>query len=52
MRNQVILWGMLIIPWLSLFLMLGKDVKRFMPAKLFTTLLCIISCEVGIANGW
>lgn len=52
MSNQVILWGTLIIPWLSIFLMPGKDIKRFMPTGLFTTFLCIIACEVGVANGW
>jgi uncharacterized membrane protein len=52
MSNHVILWGMVIIPWLSLFLMPGKDVKRFLPAGLFTTFLGIIASEVGVANGW
>lgn len=52
MSNQALLWGTLIIPWLSLFLLPGKDIKRFMPAGLLTTLLAIIAGEVGVANGW
>jgi len=52
MSNQAILWSTIIIPWLSLFLMPRKDVKRFMPAGLFTAFLSIIASEVGVANGW
>ncbi|SMD15295.1 hypothetical protein [Sporomusa malonica] len=52
MSNQAILWSTIIIPWLSLFLMPRKDVKRFMPAGLFTTFLSVIVSEVGVANGW
>lgn len=52
MSNQVLLWSTLIIPWLSLFLMPRKDVKRFMSAGLFTAFMAIIASEVGVANGW
>jgi hypothetical protein len=29
--NQVMLWGMLIVPLLTLFFMPREDLKRFMP---------------------
>ncbi len=35
MSNQIILWSMLIVPWLSLLLMKKEDLKSFMPVTLF-----------------
>ncbi len=52
MSNQVILWVMVIIPWLSLFLMKKEDIKRYMPAGLFSSFLLVILQEVGVANNW
>ncbi|WP_094602641.1 hypothetical protein SPSIL_013870 [Sporomusa silvacetica DSM 10669] len=52
MSNQTILWGTLIIPWLTLFFLPREDIKRFMPAGLLTLVMTIIASEVGVANGW
>ena len=52
MSNQVLLWGLFLIPWLTLIFMPREDVKRYMPAGLLATVLCIITTEIGIANGW
>ncbi|SMC86699.1 hypothetical protein [Sporomusa malonica] len=52
MSNQVILWGSLVVPWLTLFFMPKEDIKRYLPAGLVATLLCIVVTEVGITKGW
>lgn len=52
MRNQVLLWVMVIVPWLSLFLMKKEDIKRYVPAGLFSSFLLVILQEVGVANNW
>ncbi|MEN6324745.1 MAG: hypothetical protein ABFD18_00840 [Syntrophomonas sp.] len=52
MSNQMIMWGSLIVPWLTLAFMNKEDIKRFMPAGLFATFLTIIFCDVGVRNGW
>jgi len=53
MSNQFILWSMLLLPWLTLFFMRKGDIKRFMPAALFTSLTSMLVVEVGITlNLW
>jgi len=52
MSNQIILWGTLIIPWLTLFFMPKKDIKRYMSVGLLSTLLSIIVTEIGIRYVW
>jgi hypothetical protein len=53
MSNQVILWSLLILPWLTIFFMKRQDFKRFMPAALFTTVTSAIISDVGIGlNLW
>jgi len=52
MSNQVLLWSMVIIPWLSLFFMKKEDIRRFMPAGLFSSFLLVILQEAGVANNW
>lgn len=52
MNNQVLLWGTFIVPWLTLFFMPPKDIKRFLPAGFLVTILCVIFTEIGISNGW
>lgn len=52
MSNQVLLWGMVVIPWLSLFLMKKEDIKRYIPAGLFSSFLLVILQEVGVGNSW
>ncbi len=34
MSNQILLWSVLILPWLTLFFMKKEDIKRLMPASL------------------
>lgn len=51
MSNQLILWSMFIVPWLSLLLMKKEDVKRFMPLGLFTLSLGIVVTEIGVTTG-
>ena len=48
MSNQIILWGMLILPWLTLFLMPGEDRKRWMPAALFVMVANTLIIETGV----
>jgi len=50
--NQVLLWGTLIVPWLSLFFMPKEEVKRYIAAGLLATLLSIIVTETGIRHRW
>ncbi|AIF52899.1 hypothetical protein [Pelosinus sp. UFO1] len=52
MSNQTILWGTLIIPWLTLFFMPREDIRRFMPAGLLAIFMTFIASELGVANGW
>lgn len=53
MSNQMILWGMLIAPWLTLVFMPKEDIKRFMPVALLTALTSAIIAESGITlNLW
>lgn len=51
MSNQVILWFMFIVPWLSLFFMKQEDIKRFTPVALLSTVLSIFIVDVGIRYG-
>ncbi|WP_245867927.1 hypothetical protein SPSIL_009940 [Sporomusa silvacetica DSM 10669] len=48
MSNQVILWTMLILPWITLFFMKKEDIKRFMPVGLLTAVTSAIIVESGI----
>lgn len=50
--NQVLLWGTLIVPWLSLFFMPKDDIKRYMSAGLLGGFMSILVSEAGVANGW
>lgn len=52
MSNQVILWAMVIVSWSSLFLMKKEDIKRYIPAGLFSSFLLVILQEFGVANNW
>ncbi|QDR80314.1 hypothetical protein [Sporomusa termitida] len=48
MSNQTILWGMLLLPWLTLFLMPKEDIKRWMPAALFVIATNTIIIDAGV----
>lgn len=50
MSNQVIMWGMLVVPWLTLFFMKKEDIKRWMPAALFTALTSTLIIDSGVAT--
>lgn len=52
MSNEVILWGTLIIPWLSLFFMPKEDAKRYMAVGFLATILSIVVTEIGIRHAW
>ena len=48
MSNQIILWSMLILPWLTIFFMKKEEIKRFMPAALFTIVTTVLIFDIGI----
>ncbi|MBP2658718.1 MAG: hypothetical protein H6Q69_1750 [Firmicutes bacterium] len=52
MSNQVILWSMLIVPWLTLFFMERKTIKQFMPTALFSVVTSILMVEAGETFNW
>ncbi|WP_371380892.1 hypothetical protein [Sporomusa aerivorans] len=52
MSNQVILWSMLIVPWLTLFFMPKENIKYFMPVAIFSALTSILVVEAGESLGW
>jgi hypothetical protein len=52
MSNQVLLWGTLIIPWISLLFMPKEDIKRYISAGFLSTICCIIVIETGIRYNW
>lgn len=53
MLNMVIMWGTLIIPWLSLFFLKKEVLRRYMPVAIFTALLMTIYDEIAIdATDW
>lgn len=51
MNNQIIIWSLFIIPWLSFLLMNKTDVKRLMPVALFSALTSGIIFELGVTAG-
>jgi hypothetical protein len=52
MSNQVILWGLFIVPWLTLFLMKKEDIKRFLPVSILATLVALVVNEIGLSYNW
>lgn len=52
MSNQLILWSLLIIPVGSLIFVPEKDIRRFMPAALFTALTNIMIVDMGVSWNW
>lgn len=52
MNNQVLLWSMLILPWLTLFFMPKEQIKRLMPVALFSALTSVLAVELGENLGW
>jgi hypothetical protein len=52
MSNQMILWSIFIVPWLTLFLMKKEDVKRYMPVGLFAIFTSALILEAGVSLEW
>lgn len=50
--NQILLWGMLILPWLSLFFLKKNIIKYYMPVSIFTALLVTIYNELSYTQKW
>ncbi|MGP4039267.1 hypothetical protein ACTWP4_05060 [Gracilibacillus sp. D59] len=49
---EIILWLMIIIPWISLFFINKHSLKRFMPVAIFASLLVTIVFEMGYVFEW
>lgn len=52
MSNQVILWGTLFLPWLSLLFMPKENIKRYISVGFLSTISSIIVTETGIRYAW
>jgi len=50
--KKLILWGMLIIPWLSLFFINKHSLKRFMPVGILAALFVTMIFEMGYVFDW
>lgn len=51
-RNQIILWSMFIVPWLTLFFMKKEEVRRYIPVALFAAATSVIIHDVGLRLGF
>jgi hypothetical protein len=47
MFDKLVLWALLIVPWLSLFFLKKESVNRYMPVAIFTALLMTIYNELA-----
>jgi hypothetical protein len=52
MSNQFILWGSIILPWLTVFFLKKEDVKRYLPVALFGALITTVITEIALALNW
>lgn len=52
MRNQIIQWSMLILPWLTLFFMKREDRLRFFPVGTVSALTSVLIHLVGNSLKW
>ncbi|MEW9674121.1 hypothetical protein [Ammoniphilus sp. 3BR4] len=50
--TKVVLWGSLIVPWLSLFFLKRDIIKRYMPVAIFVSLLVTIIFEMAHVFNW
>lgn len=50
--NQIILWGILVIPWFLLLLLDKQRVKRFFTVGLFAALMMTIAYQVAEKMHW
>ncbi len=52
MDHQILMWSMLVLPWLTLFFMNKEEIKRFMPVALFSAATSVLVVEAGESLGW
>jgi hypothetical protein len=53
MSNQIILWSLIIVPWLTVFFLNKEDVKRYMPVALLATVTSLVVVDSGMRlNLW
>lgn len=52
MLNKVILWSLLIVPWLSLIFMKKDGIKTYLSTTIFTALLVTIVYEIAYVYQW
>ncbi len=52
MSNKLILWLILISPWVTLFFMKKEGIKRYLPVTIFTALLVTIVYEIAYTYKW
>jgi hypothetical protein len=52
MYAKALTWGMLVLPWLSLFILKPASIRRFMPVSIFAALIVTIVFEIAYAFGW
>jgi hypothetical protein len=50
--NKLILWAMLIVPWLTLFFMKKESIKRYAPVIIFTALMVSVTQEMAYSLNW
>lgn len=52
MSNQILLWSMLLLPWLTLFFLPKESIRRWMPVALFSALTSVLAVDLGENLGW
>lgn len=52
MLNQLIIWSLLILPWLTVFLLKPEERMRYMPAALFTMVSSVLIFDAGVRWNW
>lgn len=52
MSNQVILWSMLILPFLTLFFMNRDDLKRYLPVGILSAFASTLVGDIGVTLGF
>jgi hypothetical protein len=50
--NQIILWSLLIIPWLSLIFVGHSNLRRYMPVALFVTVINTLIYQAAYYYNW
>ncbi|WP_276358025.1 hypothetical protein [Cohnella caldifontis] len=52
MYAHALMWGLLVLPWISLFFLNPASIRRFMPVSIFAALLVTIVFEMAHAFRW